>query len=35
MDSWGRFGETKLPDKDKFYSNLNDEHITNDEYAHA
>ena len=35
MDSWGRFSETKLPDKEKFYSKLNDEHITDEEYAHA
>ena len=35
MDSWGRFNETRLTDKEKFYSKLNDEHITDDEYAHA
>ena len=35
MDSWGRFSETTLPDKEKFYSKLNDEHITDEEYAHA
>ena len=35
MDSWRRFSETKLPDKEKFYSKLNDEHITDEEYAHA
>ena len=35
MDSWGRFSEAKLPDKEKFYSKLNDEHITDEEYAHA
>ena len=35
MDSWARFSETSLPDKEKFYSKLNDEHITEDEYAHA
>ena len=35
MDSWARFDETKLPDKENFYSKLNDEHITNNEYAHA
>ena len=23
MDSWQRFGETSLPDKEAFYSNLN------------
>ena len=35
MDSWWRFSETRLPDKEKFYSKLNDEHITDEEYAHA
>ena len=35
MDSWERFSEAKLLDKDKFYSKLNDEHITDEEYAHA
>ena len=35
MDSWGRFSEAKLLDKEKFYSKLNDEHITDEEYAHA
>ena len=35
MDSWARFSETSLPDKEKFYSKLNDEHITEDEYADA
>ena len=35
MDSWGRFAETRLPDKEKFYSKLDDEHITDEEYAHA
>jgi len=34
MDSWERFGETRLPDKEKFYSKLNDEHITDEEYTH-
>jgi len=35
MDSWERFGETRLPDKEKFYSKLNHEHITDKEYVHA
>ena len=35
MDSWERFSETSLPKKEDFYSKLNDEHITEDEYAHA
>ena len=28
MDSWGRFDETSLPDKEAFYSSLNMEDIT-------
>ena len=28
MDSWERFDETSLPDKEAFYSNLNMEDIT-------
>ncbi len=35
MDSWDRFIETSLPEKEKFYSKLNDEHITDEEYEHA
>ena len=35
MDSWGKFGETTLPDKEAFYSKLNLEDITNKDYAHA
>ena len=35
MDSWGPFGETRLPDKEKLYSKLNDEHIKDEEYVHA
>ena len=35
MDSWERFTETRLPNKENFYSKLNDEHITDEEYAHA
>ena len=35
MDSWERFSETSLPKKDDFYSKLNDENITNEEYAHV
>ena len=34
MDSWERFSETKLPEKEKFYSKLNDEHITDEDYEH-
>ena len=35
MDSWKRFNETELPSKDKFYSTLNPEDISDDDYAHA
>ena len=34
MDSWERFTETRLPDKENFYSKLSG-HITEEEYAHA
>ena len=35
MGKWSRFNEDKLPDKESFYSELNKEHITNEDYAHA
>ena len=35
MDSWEIFDETSLPDKKAFYSNLNLEDITDEDYAHA
>ena len=35
MDSFEKFDQTELPTKDQFYSVLNDQHITNDEYNHA
>ena len=35
MDSWERFNETSLPEKNFFYSELNLEDITNEDYAHA
>ena len=35
MDSFERFGETKLPQKEKFYSSLSGKGITDEEYAHA
>ena len=35
MDSWKRFDEISLPDKEAFYSNLNMEDITNVDYRHA
>ena len=35
MDSWKRFTDTELPSKDKFYSKLNLEDISDDDYAHT
>ena len=35
MDSWERFNETSLPDKESFYSELNKEDITDEDYVHA
>ena len=35
MESWKRFNETSLPDKETFYSNLNMEDITDADYKHA
>ena len=35
MDSWERFDEASLPDKEAFYSNLNMEDITDVDYRHA
>ena len=35
MDSWERFNEESLPDKESFYSNLHLENITDEDYEHA
>ena len=35
MDSWQRFDEASLPDKEAFYSNLNMEGIIDVDYMHA
>ena len=35
MDSWKRFKEESLPDKEPFYSKLNKEGITDEDYARA
>ena len=35
MDSWEKFNETALPPKKDFYSNLNLENISDEDYAHA
>ena len=35
IDSWERYDETSLPDKEAFYSSLNMEGITSVDYRHA
>ena len=35
MDSFKMFNQMELPDKDQFYSILNNQYITDDEYYHA
>ena len=35
MDSWERFNETELPSKKDFYSKLNLEDITDEDYMHV
>ena len=35
MDNWKKFGETALPPKEIFYSNLNIEDISNEDYTHV
>ena len=35
MNSIERFKETRLPPKESFYSSLNDEHISDEDYKHA
>ena len=35
MDSFEKFNQMELPNKDQFYSILNDQHITDGEYGHA
>ena len=35
MDSWKRFDETSLPDKEAFYSKLNEKDISDEDYAHG
>ena len=35
MDSWEKFDETILPPKEAFYSNLNLEDISDEDYSHA
>ena len=35
LSSISKFKETKLPPKEEFYSKLNNEHISNEDYQHA
>ena len=35
MDDWERFNKTTLPPKKSFYSELNLEYISNEDYKHA
>ena len=35
LTCWERLSETRLPEKDKFYSTLNDSFITDEDYEHA
>ena len=35
MDSFDKFNKTELPTKEEFYSILNDEHISDEDYCHA
>ena len=35
IDGWENFDETLLPDKESFYSKLNEKGISNKDYAHA
>ena len=34
MDDWKKFNEISLPEKEDFYSHLNIEDITNEDYMH-
>ena len=35
MDSWGKFNEISIPPKEAHYSKLNEEDISDVDYAHA
>ena len=35
IDTWDKFDLPDLPPKEKFYSKLNDDHISNEDYLHA
>ena len=35
MDSWEKFDKTTIPPKETFYSKLNEEGISNEDYVHV
>ena len=35
MDSWGRFDETSIPPKEAYYSELNEEVISDADHTHV
>ena len=35
MDSFSKFDKTESPTKEEFYSILNDQHISDEDYEHA
>ena len=35
MNDWEKFNETSIPEKEDFYSHLNMEDITDEDYVHA
>ena len=35
MDTWEKFNETNLPNKEPFYSELNKEGVTDEDYVHV
>lgn len=35
VNEWGRLDETRLPEKEKFYNQINARHISDADYAHA
>ena len=35
MDDWEKFNEASLPEKEDFYSHINMEYITDEDYVHA
>ena len=35
MSNFDKFNDTQLPSQNKFYSQMNNQHISNEEYSHA